>query len=47
MAITPGDNLNSTPAASQIALSTNYLDLNGYFNRLGTTIFTRSYGKRS
>ena len=28
MAITPGDNLNSTPAASQIALSTNYLDLN-------------------
>jgi hypothetical protein len=28
MPITPGDNLNSTPAASQIALSTNYLDLN-------------------
>jgi len=28
MAITPGTNLNSTPAASQIALSTNYLDLN-------------------
>ena len=28
MAITPGDNLNSVPAPSQKALSTNYLDLN-------------------
>jgi mannitol/fructose-specific phosphotransferase system IIA component len=28
MAITNGPNLNSTPAAKQQALSTNYLDLN-------------------
>jgi len=29
MAITPGNNLNSVPAPSQQALSSNYLDLNG------------------
>ena len=29
MALTPGPNLNSVPAAQQMALSTNYLDLNG------------------
>ena len=29
MALTPGPNLNSVPATTQMALSTNYLDLNG------------------